>query len=310
VANKIIQPLAPVVGVVPGQTATLDIPIGPRYHVIWLSGTVKRATVAPALTDIMGLLTVKINGKPVRTHTADELNQLNTLMGASFTARANNTPSAGAATTWNVPIFLAEPWRKSYSATESMAWPTSWPGGKKLATLQIEIAVPAIPGTNATSEHAISAYAETDNVLGQVDSKGEPVFLLSKWNRLGVPYAGAGDLFITTLPRREIYQQISLFTQSGDPASAIKVKVEDRTIRETSKTLNDDTLVAREMNSAGISANRFDLVFDYDDLPSSALPMQYGDAYVQDFQVIPTLSAANASNKIVTCIYQTYGPLG
>ena len=51
-ANKFIIPLTPVVGVVPGQTATLDVPIGPRYHVIWLEAAVKKTSGSPALTTL------------------------------------------------------------------------------------------------------------------------------------------------------------------------------------------------------------------------------------------------------------------
>ncbi len=308
-ANKFIIPLPPVVGVVPGQTATLDIPIGPRYHVLWLQGTVKRTGVAPALTDIFGDLRVKINGKPVRTHTAAQINAINTLMGADFAytvsggSGGGGAPQAGDTCTFLLPLFLAEPWRKQYAETALMAWPTSWPGGSKLATFQLEMDTP----NNAnTSLHAITAFCESDNVLGMVDSKGNPVFTLSKWNRLAVPYTGGGDVYIVTLPKREIYQQISLFTNT-DTITHLKVKVDGTIITDADKSVNDVTLVAREMNLAALSTTRFDRVFDYDDDPKSALLMQFGGASVQDFQVIPTLSGGLGNPLIITVLYQTYG---
>ena len=48
-----------VVGVLPGQPCTCDLAIGPRYKVLWIKGTVCRATgngqTAPTLGDIIGL---------------------------------------------------------------------------------------------------------------------------------------------------------------------------------------------------------------------------------------------------------------
>ena len=67
--DKIIKLLPTVIGVVTGQDATVEVPIGRRVHVIWLEGTVKKTGVAPALSDIMGLIKVKINGKPQRQMT-------------------------------------------------------------------------------------------------------------------------------------------------------------------------------------------------------------------------------------------------
>ncbi len=303
-ANKIIQPLAPVVGVVGGQTATLDVPIGPRYHVIWLVGDVVHASIVPTLAKVFdGLITVKLNGKPVRSHTAAELDALNTLNGAGFAATAITGTTYQRI--WYLPIFLAEPWRKSYSATEAMAWPTSWPGNKKLGTFQIEIAVPSNSGYTINS---ITAYAEQDNMLGSVDNAGNPVMLISKWNRLTVPYAGnSGKNYITTLPRREILQQISIITNTPAVIADLMVKVDGLIIRDATKDVNDRTLIAREMNASGLSALRYDVVFDYDDLPSSALPMQYGGATVQDFQVIPNIGSGASETKVMTVLYLVYG---
>jgi len=73
------KPGPAVVNVVPGQTATIDFIIGGNYRAIYLSGTVKNATVPPSIGDIMGNIVVKRNGKPVRTHLATELDALNSL---------------------------------------------------------------------------------------------------------------------------------------------------------------------------------------------------------------------------------------
>ncbi|MCX7790153.1 MAG: major capsid protein P2 [Chloroflexaceae bacterium] len=302
-ANKFINPLPPVVGVVPGQTATLDIPIGPRYHVLWFEIKGRKATT-PTLDEVVGDIRVKLNGKPARIHTAVQLDALNKLMGPEFAAQSvAEAVGADTRVTWWLPVFLAEPWRKQYAETEAMAWPTSWPNGEKVQTFQVEL---DIANTSGVTEQSVKAFAETDNVLGQVDKDGKPLFFVSKWNRVAAPYTAAGDLYITTLPKREIYQQISLFTTT-DKITQAKVKVDGVIVRDATKAQNDATLVARGMNSAGLSNYRFDLVFDYDDNPRSALLMQFGSVGVQDFQVIPTLDGAAATTKVVTVLYQTYG---
>ena len=312
-ANKFKIPLAPVVGVVAGQTATLEIPIGPRYHVIWLEGTVTKATNAPVVYDAFGLITVKINGKPVRTHTAAEINAMNTLMGASFAATCTPSTTTASPITFRLPLFFCEPWRKQYAETDAMAWPTSFAGGKQVGSFQIEIEVP--PATPVTGETAgartapsIQAFCEIDNRIGAVDANGNPILNISKWNRLTVPYTGTDDCYITTLPRREIYQQISI-SQGTDAITSVVVKVDGAIIHDATKARNDVTITAREMNPNGTVSTRYDLVFDYDDDPKSALLMQYGTASVQDFQVIPKMATANASAKILTLLLNTYGPV-
>lgn len=332
-ANKFITPLPPVIGVTASAVATLDIPVGPRYHVIWLDVSGKtRSSAVPTLSDVLGDIKVKVNGRVQRIHSATEINAIQSNFGQDYsvnyaTAAAPNAllgfvQSAGTLATYaapttaltanttayrfRVPIFLAEPWRKQYVATDAMAWPTTWPGGKGLiGTFQIEITC----GANV-ADNGITAYAEMDYQQGVVDANGNPVLQVSKWNRLDIPVGTvtAADQYITSLPRQDIYQQISIFTaDTSKYVSSIKVKVENNVIRDVTKGQLDISNLARGMNPNALLANRFDLIFDYDDLPSSALPMIYGGKQVQDFQVIPNMTTDAGTTMRVA--YQTFGPL-
>jgi hypothetical protein len=321
--DKIIQPQNPMVGVAYGAVATCDLSIGPRYHALWLEiiATPAAATTL-LLTDVIDLINVKINGKVQRAHTGTELNAINTSYDANlamngyettagvpqFNANAYVANIAAHQTTFMLPIFFAEPWRKSYAATESGAWYTSWADGSVLRSFQLEVSIPAATANIlANSAITINVYAETDNAVGPLDANKQPVALITKWNRLQIPYGGAGDLYITNLPKKDIYTQLSIFSQTGDDVTAVKVKVDSRIVRDVTKLRNDQTLIGRGFNEAACLENRFDVVFDYSDLPTDGLVMQAGNAVVKDFTVIATLGAANAANKIVTVLSQLFG---
>jgi hypothetical protein len=306
-ATKRLRPTPPVVGVVPGERATLELQIGPRYHKVVLEGTVKGpAGAPPAITDIFGLIRVLIDGKVQREHTVSELNALNALHGSEFAFESENLTTPGAALgnadkgRFRVCIYFAEPFRKSYAADQMMAWPTAWPGNRTLGNFQLTIDIPTTAGT---SLHDIKAYVSTDDNLGVLDSAGNPLMNISKCRRSTHIYTAAGDLYITDLPRRDLYQELNFFTQAGDPVSKVNIKLNDNEILDVAKTVNDYDLKNLGLNAAGISANRFDVVFDRDDLPDSALPV----AGARMFQVILTLSNAAAANKVITLISQTFG---
>src|SRR6266498_1217566 len=75
-----------------GKKNVVDLPLGLRYHVIWLElGNIEGdgdPLVPNTIPDLVDDIVCKINGKPFRTHSGTELNQLNTLNGASFAASA------------------------------------------------------------------------------------------------------------------------------------------------------------------------------------------------------------------------------
>jgi hypothetical protein len=220
--------------------------------------------------------------------------------GVTYGALGTTALAAGDTAKFQLPIYFAEPYRKEYKAADFGAWPTAWSNGTKIASFQIEIAVPNVANT---SLHSISAWVEQDKVLGQVVN-GVPQFNITKWLRTSVPYTGAGALDITTLPRRDFLQSMHLFAQSADPITDIEVTVDNDVKRKVSKTQNDQSLIGKELNPAGILATRFDVVFDYDDRPDSALNLNG----VLDFLVKPTLASAAAANKTLGIIQQVYGP--
>jgi hypothetical protein len=322
-ADKVFAPLPPVIGAAANQTATLDIPVGPRYHVLWFEviSTSGVNIASSKLSAFLGNIAVKINGRVQRSATATQLNAVQTLMGPEFSAwiSDNSNPNVivgrvhangtaynlqGAALTgtgqWRIrfPIFFAEPWRKQYAAGDAMAIPTSWNGPGLVGSFQVDIGCGA-------SLSSCTAFAEWDFQKGLSDDKGNPVLLLSKIVTEAIPItAGTADITITTLPKTDVYQQISVFAPSGDTVNSIKVRANNLVIREATRGQLNAVHWGRSMSeTTSEDPARLDVVFDYDDLPSSGLDM----TGITDFQVIPNVTSASGGTLVI--LRQQYGPL-
>jgi hypothetical protein len=360
--NRIEKQCNPVQGAAFGQTPTLDLQLGPRYRQLLLEIFVVNnytggSGYIPTIVDVLDMITLKIGGNPQRTHTAWELDNIHKSYGAQYGLNAYKTvsgvisysggvpvaPSAGLSdhtvgTVFYLPIFFREPWRASYAARDMMAWYTSWADGSVLPSLSLELKVPAANATNIYSAGGITinCYAETDNAVGPLDSNKQPVAMITKWKRQGLVYGGAGDLVITTLNKKEIYNQISLFSpyvptygplaaattptqiladQNNltyfDQVTKAKVEVDNLTIRDVSARVNAEMLITDDFNEAALPPDRFDIVFDKSDLPTDGLVMQAGGQTVKDFRITATMAigSAGTSNKLLQAVQQIYGAI-
>jgi hypothetical protein len=280
-ATKRQVQLLSIQGVVQGQTATVTVPSGPRYHSITLQAKAATKTGAQIISEVR----VKINGKTQRVHTYTELNALNLLNGAIY---AEYQPTAGAGNDYFITLFFAEPWRVRQDMREGLAWGTG-----DVGTFQLEVDINATAGATIT----LLAWAEVDNSTGP-DGKAAGLGLVSKWYRTLIPVAGTSVNF-WSLPRKQAYQQISFFDSF---ITRVQVVLDSIIIRDVTKAQNDARLVASGMTPV---AGRFDLVFDHDDILANALPMEIGANRAQDFQLNLTLSDGTARN--IATIYQILG---
>src|SRR5207247_9083078 len=73
-----------------GKKAVVDLPLGLRYHAIWLE-LGNNATAANAITDLVEDIVVKINGKPKRTHSGFQLNVINGINDYSYLLNDSGT---------------------------------------------------------------------------------------------------------------------------------------------------------------------------------------------------------------------------
>jgi hypothetical protein len=181
----------PVVNVVAGQTATLDLDVGWRYHAIRIISTVTKnagAATEPTLDEAIGQITVNVNGDPKRTHLlASHLNAIQTkwsdrISATLYSKVANDLVTAtidGAVggnvqrtSTWVLDIWLSEPSRDSYQARQAFAWPTQWNNkavgnfpANYTADIQVQLGVPTSASISGT---AMRAEMMVDNIAGSL----------------------------------------------------------------------------------------------------------------------------------------------
>jgi hypothetical protein len=297
-ALKRISQLPSFNGVAASQTATLDLPVGPRYHVIWL---VADNTGHDTALTIISQIRVKVNGKVQRTMTATQLNALNTLMQACTATHGTSATFEYAyhdsGTTNMIPIFFAEPWRPEIVSKEGLAWATG-----DLSTFQIEVDISSGAGPT------LSAFAEVDNAVVTTEGvqRAQPMGPIVKWNRFNIPFTGAGVLNVQTIPRRDVILQLSLWHTADAHISEYQVKADNYEWRNLTELQNACLLRSRGMTptvSGDGAAYRTDIVFDYDDFPPGA---GLRADNIQDLQFNLTL-AGTCTPTYLTAILQTLG---
>ncbi|MGH7939454.1 MAG: hypothetical protein ACREE6_09255 [Limisphaerales bacterium] len=75
---KYIEPVNKINGIVPGGICTIELPPGKRLGTILIEATATVAAVSatktfPKVSDVIGLIQLKVAGKPERTRLASEL---------------------------------------------------------------------------------------------------------------------------------------------------------------------------------------------------------------------------------------------
>lgn len=281
------------------HTVVLDIPVGPRYHVIWIYGN---AGAAKKFTDLIGEIRVKINGQTQRQFTGTELLKLNMLNGSAQWAGRNGNV---AATAFYIPIWLAEPWRKSLRSQDALAWGTG-----DVGTFQIEFDIIAYAGA-AAGLIAPTFEGEIDNsIVGKGQSGGDvqqPLGLITKWVKTQIPITAANAVneFGGLKDLNGAIQSIHL---SDANLSAFELKVDNSTVREDTVGGNAAGLAGREMNPDPAASNdcparaMYDIVMDHDDVLENALPLALGGKKVGSVQLKLTENGGAVSRNISTIV--------
>lgn len=210
---KTLKPLSKVTGwSVPSgsantaHTVVCEVQPGERIHKILITGN---AGTAKKMTDLLGDIRVIVNDEVVRLHSAAELNALNALYGPQFAA-VNGNLAAG---TFQLPIYLAEPWRKNDLVGEKLAWNT-----RNVRTMRVECDTKADTFTAAV---ALSFLAEVDRAPLDQDAPGL-MGLIKKVDRTTINLA-AGWNDCMSFPRRGVYQEINIGTAADVTNAEIKI---------------------------------------------------------------------------------------
>jgi hypothetical protein len=257
-----------------GQTATLDVPLGPTYHAIYLiykeSGTLaSEVNLKAGLNDYR----VKINGKAQRTLSATQSLEINQIYQAPFNAGC-------------LPIFFAEPWRRTGAGEDSLAW-----GTQDVSTFQIEVDIDA-----AATAPTIEAYAEISRVR-------RPLGIISKNRRFTIGVTSTGERQIQNLPKiGTSYAALHMFETTAADISEVLVEIDQTKVWETPAFLAN---AVYDVNEITTQSGIFSTIFDFDRRVSSTLSMVKSDgSVVSDFMVTTTMAVA-ADFTIVT---EEFGP--
>lgn len=275
-------------GVAAGQTATLDLPIGPRYATLRIAAS---NTAGAAVTSIIDELRVLVNGKVQRTMSADELNQINKLNGSQFglVLAGTNLVAGNAGHEELLTIFFQEKWRKELIHQEFFNWGTG-----NLGSFQLEA---DLNSTNAGV--ALRSYGEVDQSIVTTNGKNvqQPLGLISKWYRNQLQVTGTSQKLKLpfVLPNPDSLQAIHIFDED---VSKVTLRIGSFVLLERTKQENDGILLDSGMTPV---STRFDVVFDDDDIPDSALPMsQFNGLDVTDLTIQLDLSDGTPRNIPVT----------
>lgn len=291
------------------HTVTVDLPVGPRYHAIWLKQPNPGA--AKVMTDLYGEGRLKVNGKVQRVFLADELNKLNILNGFQWAAFGAGTAAAA----FSLPIWLAEPWRKSTDAQQAMAWGTG-----DVSSFQLELDIKAYAAA-AAGLVAPTFQAEIDDSFITVNGKElpTPMGVITKWFNFQLPVTALSSWHdYTGFPKRDFYQSIHMIDANVDE---FEVKVDNSIYRQDLTVDNLVKLKHRDMlpnpsataTPFGVAADlptrgMYDIVFDHDDRVDSALPMVYPNGRrVQDFNLRYKTGAGGAAPRNIKTIIQVAG---
>lgn len=220
-----------------GQTATVDLPIGPRYHnlKIFYKGNANQATIE---TDIE-MINIKVNGKVIRGIKPAEL----------FATLAENGKAFKAGI---IPIYFSEPWRRNVVSEDTLAWAT----GIGVSSFQIELVLAA--GAVAPTLHG---YAQTDNVIGALKD-------IIKYRRQTIPISTAGVYTLSTLSKlpTEIYHRIHCFENADGDILDVVAKQDGYEVFNNDIAANDANLDDQGIVSqASLFSVMFDATQRYDD---------------------------------------------
>jgi hypothetical protein len=264
------------------KTALLEVPIGARFHGIFLEHGYSAGTntVAAAATNISEIR-IKVNGNVVRVYSGTQLRDLLLRNGTTYDCLGvpNTAPGVSFA------LWFAEPWRKDPDEGDALAWATAlW------SSFQVEIDLGAASTPTLVASAIVDAIAADGNEA------------IVKVIRSSVNAAGT-SFDIPTIDRKGYLQSLALYQDSGgsNTASKVTLKVNTNTIvYEATASANKAQISGYGFTptASGRTSGITDLIMDVDDLIGSALLLaQYKDMSL-------TVEAASTMSGTITYLLQ------
>lgn len=252
-------------GLVAGGVATVNIPVGRRYHSLKIFAN---NTTTAGVVNTIASIRLYVNGILMRDLTAAQARNI---------ALMNRTTADLDVT--EIPLYFSEPWRASPLGEETTSWDLF---GQQKCTL--EIVFLAGPLANLTCQ----VLAEFD--FGRNEDKNG--YFLAIVKQLRQTYqlpTGQSDIvnIPTTYPISRLLLDCATATISACEVYNNQVKVQEGLVLQNTRFLKDHLLDGTKF--------KFPIVFDWEQQVSSALLV----AKQGDLLVRPTLSAADAVTVII-----------
>lgn len=240
-------------GVDAGSKATFDLDLGNIYRELWLQCSV--AAGDKTADQIIEDITLEVNGKPQRTHTAVELNQINTLHDADLAIKTSGAVGTGNLVSY-VPLFLAEDWRKNTERGLALGW-----NAVGIRSLQLKVKLRAGIVTPTLSGWGTWDKGDLSRGLGTI----------TKWKRQDLDAVGTPKDFGKVFDvggSDNFAQSIHLFPTSTGTTRYVtdaELKLNNEIVHKRSFNRNASVLAAKKMNPDLSATPRYDLVFDESD---------------------------------------------
>jgi hypothetical protein len=259
-----------------GKTATIDLPIGLRYHTIGLTigydaANASKETAGTLANQVVNDIRVLINGKLQRLHSLKQLNAINIQNDAAYAIRTSGSMGSTGYREY-VKIYFAEPWRKDIRQQAMGAW-NMHPADVRSLQLQVDFATITTP--------VLSGYYEFEELP---DGDAGRLGGILKWIRQTFPAVGTVVEGATIArPQGDFLQALNFFASSdGHYVNQLKLTVNGAQTQEeidylTQRArlfgwnLNPDT---NANSSTNYLSPRFDLPIDVDDPINQALRLQ------------------------------------
>lgn len=264
-----------------GGTGIATLTRGRGYHVLHLDvSDANGALIDTILTSVE----VLVNGDPQRVAMAPSMiNAINSSRDSDMAQVTTGTPGVAGYKT-SLPIYFAEPDRKSPGAVTAGVLHNNG-----VDSVEVKVVVAA-----GASTPVVDLWAEWE-------PSSTPLGSLAKWS-LATPPLSADVMELVNLHlshQGDLIQSLHFFpTSDGKYVETLRVKVDGEEVRETlSKFRNQVALLGRGLQPDTSGAPRYDYVLDYDDPILRALL----NKDLKSFEVKATLNAAPTSNmKLVT----------
>ena len=256
-----------------GKTATIDLPIGIKYHSVGLTigydgSNASKETAGTAANQVVNDIRVLINGKLQRLHSLKQLNAINIANGSQYAIRTSGSMGSSGYREY-IKIFLSEPWRKDIRQQAMGAWNMN-PADVRSFQVQVDFATITSP--------VLSGYYEFEE-LGDARLGG-----ILKWIRQTFPAVGSSvEAATIQRPVGDFLQALQFFaTSDGKYVNQLKLTVNGAQVQEeidylTQRArlfgwdLNPDT---NAYSTTNYLSPRFDLPFDVDDPIAQAIRLE------------------------------------